>query len=369
MDDPAFCCTGKKKLGFKTCQAVCFAWTYSFTFAAYLGIPLQKYASFKHNGRLDSTGRICGENQLRMDGYSLFSAGRNIFSALKGQQTQSLAALEVLPCCYVGRYVLGFLDLQTYMDNYGRYLELHKKSRKSGCRNFGMVQPVVSRWSVPGLCPPSEAMPNGLQLFIPVTYIRQNPICPLGKQEEDRVMENPARHLQEIFGPVFSLCQADHYCYMGILHSVRIGRSFEWHTGQIPDGNYHTLADAVGRTKISANFTDASNKLVSPAFGGFGSAGAAKWTKDMRTDSGNGECTMHSMFFSSRPWKTACTRIFSVYGDSWNVSAYTAAADGSLASRLEQGFFGSAKASLYLCTIILRAGIMNCIRLPGLGWF
>ena len=66
-----------------------------------------------------------------MDGYSLFSAGQEHFSALKGQQTQSLAALEVLPAATLAGMSLGFSDLQTYMDNYGRYLELHKKSRKS----------------------------------------------------------------------------------------------------------------------------------------------------------------------------------------------------------------------------------------------
>lgn len=263
MDDPAFAALVKETPVSKPVRMFVSHERIPSLFAAYLGLPLQKYASFLSTtaGWTVLDGFV-EENQLRMDGYSLFSAGQeHFFSALKGQQTQSLAALEVLPAATLTGMFLGFSDFQTYLDNYGRYLELHKKSRKNPDGEtlewFNLLYP----GEVSLACVPFRSNAQWIAV-IHSRYIHQAKIqyALLGKQEENKVMENPRPDiLQEIFGPVFSLCQADHYCYMGSCILLGSGDLLSDILGKYRTGNYHTLADAVGRTKISASFTDASN--------------------------------------------------------------------------------------------------------------
>ena len=232
-------------------------------FAAYLGVPLQKYAAFLSTSAgwtvLDG---FVEQNQVRMDGYSMLPDGQEHYlTTLTGQQTQSLMAPEVLPAATLAGMSLGFSDLQTYLDSYGRYLELHKKNRKTpGSETlewFNLLYPT----EVSLACIPFRSSAQWITV-IHSRYIHQARIqfALLGKQEEDKVLENPKPGLlKDIFGPVFGLCQADHYCYLGsciLLGPLDLLNDI---MSKNRSGNYHSLADAVGRTKISANLMNASN--------------------------------------------------------------------------------------------------------------
>ena len=232
-------------------------------FAAYLGVPLQKYASFLSTtaGWTVLDGFI-ENNQVRMDGYSMLSGGQeHYFATFTGQQTQSLMATEVLPAATLAGLFLGFSDFQMYLDRYNRYLELHKKSRKNPDSEtlewFNLLYPS----EISMACIPFRNSAQWITV-IHSRYIHQAKIqfALLGKQEEDKVMVNPRPGLlKDIFGPVFGLCKADYYCYMG--SSILLGPQDLLNDilGKHRSGNYHSLADAVGRTKISASFMNASN--------------------------------------------------------------------------------------------------------------
>ncbi|MFA5301856.1 MAG: hypothetical protein WC395_04130 [Bacteroidales bacterium] len=232
-------------------------------FAAYLGVPLQKYAPFLSTtaGWTVLDGFV-EYNQVRMDGYSMLSNGQeHFFAALTGQQTQSLMAPEVLPAATLAGLFLGFSDLQTYLDRYGRYLELHKKNRKApGSETlewFNLLYPT----EVSLACIPFRSSAQWITV-IHSRYIHQARIqyALLGKQEEGKVMENPKPGLlEDIFGQVFGLCPADHYCYVG--SCILLGQKDLLNDilGKHSIGNYHSLADAVDRTKISASYMNASN--------------------------------------------------------------------------------------------------------------
>ncbi len=232
-------------------------------FAAYLGVPLQKYAAFLSTtaGWTVLDGYV-ENNQVRMDGYSMLPNGqKNYFSTLTGQQTQSLTAPEVLPAATLGGMFFGFSDIGMYLDKYGRYLELHKKNQKNPDQNtlgwFNLLYPT----EVSLACVPFRSSAQWITV-INSRYIHQARIqfALLGKQEEDKVMENPRPGLlQDIFGPVFGLCRADHYCYLGSCILLGPRDLLNDILGRHRAGNYHSLADAIGRTKISESFMNSSN--------------------------------------------------------------------------------------------------------------
>ncbi len=232
-------------------------------FAAYLGMPLQKYAAFVRSAArwtvLD--GFISG-HEVKMDGYSLFPSGaEHYFATFLGQEPQKLMAPQILPAAAVAGISIGISDLASYLEGYGRYLELQKSNRKGPDKErlewFSLLYPTEVSLS---------CVPFGGELqwiaVIHSRYIHQARIqfALLNRQEENKVMENPVPGLlPEIFGPVFTLCQASDYCYIGpfILFGPR--KLLNGILKSNLDGNYHSLAAAISQTDASPGVMNASN--------------------------------------------------------------------------------------------------------------
>lgn len=242
-------------------------------FAAYLGVPMQKYAEFvRTSAQWTVLDGFAGGHEVRVDGYSVFSSGaEHYFSTLLGQEPQKLMAPEILPAATVAGFFLGLSDPTAYLDAYGRYLEWHKKKRnmpdKERIEWFNLLYPTEISLS---------CVPYGAELqwiaVIHSRYIRQARIqfALLNKQEGSKVMVNPLPGLLTgIFGPVFNLCQAGYYCYIGpyIIFGPEnlLNRMLQANLS----GNYHSLADAISQTPASSGIMNASNLtlFLQPATG------------------------------------------------------------------------------------------------------
>jgi hypothetical protein len=242
-------------------------------FAAYLGVPMQKYAAFvRTSAQWTVLDGFVGGHEVRMDGYSVFPSGaEHYFSTLLGQEPQKLMALQILPAATVAGFSLGLSDPAAYLTAYDRYLDGHKIKRnepeKERLEWFNLLYPTEVSLS----CVPYGSELHWIAL-IHSRYIRQAKIqfALLNKQVEGKVMENPLPGLLPgIFGPVFNLCQAGYYCYIGpfilfgpenLLNGILQGNMA---------GNYHSLADAISQTPASPGIMNASNLtlFLQPATG------------------------------------------------------------------------------------------------------
>ncbi|MBP6867521.1 MAG: hypothetical protein KBC07_00840 [Bacteroidales bacterium] len=242
-------------------------------FAAYLGVPMQKYAAFvRTSAQWTVLDGFIGGHEVRVDGYSVFPSGaEHYFSTLLGQEPQKLMAPQILPAATVAGFSLGLSDPASFLDAYGRYLEWHKIKRnepeKERIEWFNLLYPTEVSLS---------CVPYGSELHwitvIHSRYIHQARIqfALLNKQEEGKVMKNPLPGLMPgIFGPIFNLCQAGYYCFIGsfILFGPEnlLNGMLEGNLA----GNYHSLADAISQTPASPGIMNASNLtlFLQPATG------------------------------------------------------------------------------------------------------
>ena len=231
-------------------------------FAALLGVPMQKYATFLRNTArwtvLD--GYIDGK-EIRMDGYSLYPAGQeHYFAAWQGQQPQKLMAPEVLPAATLAGITLGLSDVTRYTERVGRFSELKKSGRKMPDKDridwFNLLYPT----EVTLACVPFRGAPEWIGV-IHSRYIHQARIqfALLNKQEEGTVMQNPVPNLlSEMFGPVFSLAPAAFYCYQGPFILFGSGEVLHDILRRHAAGNFHSLAAAISQTAASSGIMNSS---------------------------------------------------------------------------------------------------------------
>ncbi|HPW78323.1 MAG: hypothetical protein BWX62_00757 [Bacteroidetes bacterium ADurb.Bin037] len=231
--------------------------------AAYLGVPMQKYAAFlKTTAEWTVLDGFADEKGLRMDGYAIFPpGGEHFFSVFLEQQPQKLMATEVLPAATLAGLSMGLTDIGSYVNAYVRYLELRNQHRKMPDKErlewFNLLYPT----EISLACVPFRGELQWMSV-IHTRYIHQAKIqyALLGRQEEGKVMKNPIPDLLPgIFGPVFNLCPAHYYCYLGSFILFGPEELLEDILKRNKEGTYHSLAAAISQTNAPSNIMNASN--------------------------------------------------------------------------------------------------------------
>ncbi|NLA15280.1 MAG: hypothetical protein GX877_01935 [Bacteroidales bacterium] len=223
--------------------------------AAYLGVPMQKYAAFlRTTGQWTVLDGFITNNELQVNGYTLaHKGGEHFFSVLLEQQPQKWMAQEVIPATTLAGFSLGISDMNVFAENMNTYRELKKNKRKKTDKEtitwFNLLYPT----EVSLVCVPFRGKYHWIAV-VHSSYIQQARIqfALLNKQEENKVMKNPLPNLlSDIFGSVFELCPATHYCYQGsfILMGDRELLNDMLHRSRT--GIAHTFSAAVLQTKIA----------------------------------------------------------------------------------------------------------------------
>ncbi len=235
-------------------------------FAAYMGRPLQAYASFCGSTAswtaLDGT---TGANCLLMDGYSILTRGvQEYFSTFSGQEAQNCNIPEYLPANTTAGIMLGLSDFPTYFARYREYLEVTKSLRSTASQErmewFNLLYPS----EVAVACVPFRGRMEWMGV-IESKYINQAKIqyALLNRQTENAVMEHPLPGLfEELFGPVFGLCTATAYCYEGscilygsreLLEELRLRRQ---------NGTFFSLQQNLRQTPAGEHVMDRANATL-----------------------------------------------------------------------------------------------------------
>lgn len=222
-------------------------------FAAYLGVPMQKYAAFlKTTGHWTVLDGFINQNEIQADGYTLVHPGQeHFFSALMGQQPQKWMAQDILPANTLAGLSLGISDLENYLEQVALYRELQKSHRKKPEKEktdwFNLLYPT----EVSLACVPFRGDYHWISV-IHSRYIQQAKIqfALLNKQEEGKVMKNPVPDLlTEIFGSVFSLSPATHYYYQGPFILMGDAAVLNELIRRNRTADTHTLSAAISQTK------------------------------------------------------------------------------------------------------------------------
>ena len=186
-------------------------------FAALLGVPMQKYATFLRNTAdgLCWTG-ISTEKRSEWTDILYILQARNIICGLAGPAAAKAYGPGSLTCCHIGRITLGLSDVTRYTERWEGFPNSKKRQKmpdKDRIDWFNLLYPT----EVTLACVPFRGAPEWIGV-IHSRYIHQARIqfALLNKQEEGTVMQNPVPSLlSEMFGPVFSLAPAAFYCYQG----------------------------------------------------------------------------------------------------------------------------------------------------------
>lgn len=235
-------------------------------FAAYMGRPLQKYAAFcRTTAGWTALDGVCDTTGLRMDGYTFLGQGhREFFSVFSGQEPQKQMAFDIFPANTVAGITLGLSDVQAYLDNYAEYLDVNRKKRNMPSAErvawFTLLYPteVAAGWV------PFRGRMEWLGV-IHSRYINQAKIqyALLNKQVEGAVMKHPLPGiLGELFGDVFRVCEASHYCYQGSYILLGAEDLLSDIKQRNEAGNYHSLSANMKQTPAGNHVMDASNLTV-----------------------------------------------------------------------------------------------------------
>lgn len=221
--------------------------------AAYLGAPLQKYAGFlKTTGQWTVLDGFISSSQLQADGYTwLHPGGEHFFSVFRDQQPQKWMAQEILPATTLAGCSIGISDMPLFQERMSTYREFRKSNRikpdSEKTAWFDLLYPT----EVSLACIPFKGTYHWVSI-IHSRYIQQAKIqfALLNKQEENKVMENPLPNmLSDIFGALFDVCPATHYCYQGSYILMGDRDLLTDLTRRNRLGNTHTLSAAIQQTK------------------------------------------------------------------------------------------------------------------------
>lgn len=235
-------------------------------FAAYMGRPLQTYASFcSTTASWTALDGDVGPNSIQMDGYSILTRGvQEYFTTFVGQEAQNCNILDYLPANSTAGIILGLSDFQTYLDKYKDYLEVKKSSRQIATQEriewFDLLYPV----EVAVTCVPFQGRMEWLGV-IESQYINQAKIqyALLNKQRENEVMDHTLPNLfKELFGPVFGLCQADSYYYEGSCILYGSKELLEDIHSRHQNGNFFSLSQNLRQTPAGQHVMDRANATL-----------------------------------------------------------------------------------------------------------